>query len=833
MQLKLSSQVWIYALTVLGVLIGFHLSYGLQVVLPGNINWLMSAYHDWGQYYLGFSYFRAEPWSFPLGVIENFNYPAGTNVGYTDSIPLLALIGKLFSGVLPNTFQYFGGFLLFNHVLTGVYAARLLKLFKVNAGLVVLGAILVAFNPVLFYHGMHPSTTSHWLIIASFFYYLRPADAASAMRTNGKQMVLLLFAGLCNPYMFLFVLGFNVILPLRHVLYDHLLSWKQAIIFMVAPVIAVVVSWFLIGWLTLGNEVSMEVSNAYGLYSTNLNSFVNSFGYSSFIPQLSWVTEHQYEGYAYLGLGAMLLLIAGLASFIYHKAVKKTGIRKDLLPLVLLALVYAAFAFTHRITLGDQVLFEIPIPDVLFKVGSIFRASGRYIWITYYALLLAAVIWFGRIRLSNYLKVSVMALLLVVQFADISFFFKLKNFEPGGYSPAALQDEKWHQLTADCDRVVTYPPFDLNLLYTYDYQDLCYLLLENQKPISTGYVARETTAINQQFIDSLHQSLILGSIPEGDLYLTTAEHLEVFLPLVHQKILQLGYLDGYFYLTPDNRLIREMALDASQQAMVDSTIVALSNFKRWQATAPPQVVEGSIKHNLESCSFQNNVLRVQGWAFADGATNSIGDSTFVTLNGPNGHFRAPLRKEVRADVTSHFGAENLDNAGFERMLFTDHLPAGTYAPGLSIRRATGEWVHTTLPEQQAISIVPALHPSLLAALPEAQENVRCNVETVAQTGNLVEVSGWAINTARHADQCKMQLVCMQDNRVFVTPVEREERTDVTSYFNTGFNYDMAGFRATINLDYFDPGAYTLGVIVSADDVPPGSCMSDQQVIKEF
>ncbi|MGA1227593.1 MAG: DUF6311 domain-containing protein, partial [Tamlana sp.] len=83
------------------IIVLFHLSYGISIVIPANINWLMSVYHDWGQHYLGWVYFLDEPWHFPIGYIENFNYPAGTNIGYTDSIPLLAIFFKIFSFLLP------------------------------------------------------------------------------------------------------------------------------------------------------------------------------------------------------------------------------------------------------------------------------------------------------------------------------------------------------------------------------------------------------------------------------------------------------------------------------------------------------------------------------------------------------------------------------------------------------------------------------------------------------------------------------------------------------------------------------------------------------------
>ena len=31
----------------------FHFSYGIEILNPTNIRWLMEAHHDWGTHYLG------------------------------------------------------------------------------------------------------------------------------------------------------------------------------------------------------------------------------------------------------------------------------------------------------------------------------------------------------------------------------------------------------------------------------------------------------------------------------------------------------------------------------------------------------------------------------------------------------------------------------------------------------------------------------------------------------------------------------------------------------------------------------------------------------------
>src|SRR3954462_10516515 len=116
---------FLYCASFIAVVIIFHLAYGLQLLPPTNISWMLTVLHDWGAHYTGRSFFRQEPWHFPLGAIHNYFYPVGTNVGMTDSIPLFALFFKLFSPLLPEDFQYFGIWLFLCHLLTAYYTILL------------------------------------------------------------------------------------------------------------------------------------------------------------------------------------------------------------------------------------------------------------------------------------------------------------------------------------------------------------------------------------------------------------------------------------------------------------------------------------------------------------------------------------------------------------------------------------------------------------------------------------------------------------------------------------------------------------------------------------
>ena len=62
---------------------------------PRNFMWLMAG--DWLQHWLGWLFFRNDPWTFPLGRISSLLYPVGTNIGFTDSNPLVSLLLKPFA----------------------------------------------------------------------------------------------------------------------------------------------------------------------------------------------------------------------------------------------------------------------------------------------------------------------------------------------------------------------------------------------------------------------------------------------------------------------------------------------------------------------------------------------------------------------------------------------------------------------------------------------------------------------------------------------------------------------------------------------------------------
>ena len=204
----------------------FYLYYDFSILWPENINWLLSARHDWGQHYLGWAFYRDEPWYFPIGTIKDYIYPVSTNIGFTDSIPLLAIPLKFLSPLLPEDFQYIGIWMFLCYVMTAFYSLKIFRLYNIRPIFAILATLLITGNPVLWFRGMHPALCAHGFIIASIYFYLKPATKENVTVINRNQVILTCITSVVHPYLFAMVVGFNFILPLRQYNYEKVLCFK-------------------------------------------------------------------------------------------------------------------------------------------------------------------------------------------------------------------------------------------------------------------------------------------------------------------------------------------------------------------------------------------------------------------------------------------------------------------------------------------------------------------------------------------------------------------------------------------------------------------------------
>ena len=372
---------------------------------------------DLAQHYLGWELFRHAPWTFPIGMTPEYAYPHPVSIIYADVIPICAVCFKLLSPLLPATFQYFGLWGILCYALQGGLAAVLLRRFLPSAWLSILCALFFLLGmPIMYRMFGHTALASQWILLLAlvFLFYGERVPNAAAWR-----WIWIFFGGFCVwvhayfvPMVFAAMLCFFLMgRKLRG-------SWRGALGTVIGFVGAVLASMGLLGGFSSGMTVSQ--AHVLGLYNANLNAFFNPVlpMVSRFLPVLPW-DNGQYEGYAYLGLGGLLLLAVALGKRLYGCVAGSSGGR-GVLPwqAVLLGVLLFLVAIFPTVRFGDQVLLAVEYPAPLAWLMSAFRANGRFLWIPLYLLLLSSIAMVaGEGKRSG---IVVVLVLLGIQIADFS-----------------------------------------------------------------------------------------------------------------------------------------------------------------------------------------------------------------------------------------------------------------------------------------------------------------------------------------------------------------------------------------------------------------------------
>jgi Family of unknown function (DUF6311) len=685
----------------------FLVTYGVTVLLPTHTNWMLTARQDWGMNYLGWDFYRHEPWTFPLGNISRYYYPVGTNVGYTDSIPLMAILFKIFSPILPGNFQYFGIWLLLCDGLAAWYTVRLLMLFRIRPVYILIGVIFVLCNPVLLFRSIHPSLCAHWLLIGSLYLYFLDPGVTPYRKILRHQLVLLVLSAAITPYLFLLEIGMSCALAFRLKLYDRLINNRQVYRYLGISMGSVLLIWILIGLVDFRKSQAMSVPDAYGLYSMNLNSFFNAYGYSAFLPELKRVSYHQFEGYMYLGLGMMLLLIVLLARYLYRLSRRQAPPVRSIrvingtpfMPLLIVLIFYTLFALTNILTLNDKVLVRVPLPRFLMDLGGVFRASGRAFWLPYYLIILLAVVGIARLKVKPAVRMTLIVSALALQLYDIKSLLSSLRWLPSGVYVPPL-DAEWAKLIAPFDGIVFYPPFESHQLVSMDYQDFGYLAGQQRKFINIGYVAREEGGAKKRYEDSLTGLLADGKLLPGRLYVTTAPYLRYFTQVLQSPAVRLHTLDGYYYLySPGMPLLPDTlgsAADAANRIRLDSVLQAARKRVLFAPASFPDIRTGDqkpIHYYFDRLVKGRNFLVAGGWAFLDSTQNNKGDSIFIALHSRAGAYLAPAQIIPKPELSDWFHRPYLGDGEFGLVAYYDSLPEGDYQLGMMIKDHSGHYIY--------------------------------------------------------------------------------------------------------------------------------------------
>lgn len=392
--------------------------FGLRIANPHDVSWI-SIDIVTGQF--GWELYRADPahW-FPM-ITDRYSYPLTMPLAMYDNLPLLAMAVKMLTPAGPDQIQYFGPAFLFGMALQALFAWLLLheatgrRTGRDYLIAIFLGTMFFTTAPILLtrFAFTHMSLSHQWPVIASLWLYAR-SNRMELSRTLRDFAILEFVAASINPYIMAMTLmiycGFILKLAV-----DRELRLRNCV-FLVVPVLIGALGLLISGFI---NPFAGKLlpGPGYGFFSANLFSPVNPMsGYfgPTLLPDLPTSTSGQYEGFGYLGLGALLLLVGGLI-FARFKGENGDGLFPPLLVVSFLAYLLALSAV---VSFG-KYSFDIKLPPFLFNVLIVFRSSGRFIWVVEYCLIFIAIA--ALIRLLKPRRAAVvLALAAVVQTVDLA-----------------------------------------------------------------------------------------------------------------------------------------------------------------------------------------------------------------------------------------------------------------------------------------------------------------------------------------------------------------------------------------------------------------------------
>lgn len=368
---------------------------GLGALNPSNIGWIKGI--DSLTHYLGWSFFKDGNWHIPLGLNPDYGLGIGSSIVFSDSIPLVSIFLKLFSSLLPNTFQFFGMWLLLCFFLQSIIAFNLTKTLSKNQIIQMLCVVFFVVSPPMIWRilgvnliagiGPHTALASHFLILFSFYLTLV---------YEGKSKTVLWISLLCISLLIHFYIFFMVFFIfigdcLDDSVTNKKISYKNILQRVAIGSLCLLATAWQAGYFSSHTQEISAVG--YGLYRMPLFAIIDSAGWSRVLPPLKAApgTYHplgfsmsvgRYEGYNFLGLGGVCLLLISCILGILHLNDLKKYLKRHIFFISALIVLFL-LAISNNVEIFS-INISISIPNAILVYLDTIRSSGRLFWPVFY-----------------------------------------------------------------------------------------------------------------------------------------------------------------------------------------------------------------------------------------------------------------------------------------------------------------------------------------------------------------------------------------------------------------------------------------------------------------
>lgn len=538
---------------ILGALIFIHI-YGYQILNITYDDWIRNASGDFAQSYYGWRFFRHSTWHWPIGLMDDVAYPSLTPIMYIDSVPIMNVVFKGLSPLLPATVQFFGIWGLLCFMLNGALGGTLIHRFTGNSAYSILGSVffsLTTFSIQRLY--THTALAANWIILWGLVLAVYLCGSTSIAH-HASHWTLLFFMAISVNMYYVPIIG---IIMLMYAVYrsikDH--DWKLPLVTFGSSMAGAITAFYLYGGFYHMGSTTVAAAGL-GELGANLNSLINPMetglyltGWSKYLKSKPLAMPGQYEGYAYLGFGLIVLGIIALAGLLAQsrETLARWWSTRHLECIV--AIITVAFlalaSFGKQVTWNGSVLLNIPYPEFFLKIYGIFRSTGRFMWGVWDIIALAIV---AIVYKTFSKKIIAMILCLICCFIQSSDLSPMTDNRHDLYAQrqnpyvSSIDSDQLNALLANKQHVMIYSAGNLPLR---TYYDLAEAIIPKNITINDFYYSRRDSGAIEIYQQQEEDKLKAGNPDTQTLYVFDSyEHAERY-----QSNLHLYFVNGLIYGT--------------------------------------------------------------------------------------------------------------------------------------------------------------------------------------------------------------------------------------------------------------------------------------------
>jgi len=423
---------------------------GVENLWFNKTNWLYGS-GDLTNAQLSWQYFQDDIWRFPIGKNPNYGLEISNSIIFTDNIPIFAIFFKILNPIIYQKFQYFSLWIFLCFFLQLTIAFALINKITKNKLFSFFSSLLFLLCPFLLFRLTHHfALGAQWLILYAFYiaYFIAPA------KKKIHWFLIIFLSLLIHLYFTVMIFIIYIFFAIENILNKN--NFKSEFLSLLYKIFFSLLIMYVVGYFE--SSPINAVSSGYGIFKIDLLSF--------FDPQLSgqktWsrflgdISGTHLEGFTYIGLGNIFLIIFALLIFLKNKLNKKFIANKFniLRPAHAFILFFLIWSITTNVSFMGKDLINIELPKYIFASLSIFSSTGRFAWPVIYVIIFFSILIINK-NSSKLLSTSAILIILFVQIIDITAGIENHRFKKNQTTTIKTKDPIWKIIEKDFDIIRT------------------------------------------------------------------------------------------------------------------------------------------------------------------------------------------------------------------------------------------------------------------------------------------------------------------------------------------------------------------------------------------